>query len=379
MKFPRPVEMACIAAVQSIFTEKKYADKVIEHALHTQRKWGARDRRMFAETVYDIVRWRRLLAAQAESEDASALVAFYVAKKETFRSHLDDLPLAIRESFPDWLVARLTQETGLERASALLHALNELAPQFLRVNELKATVQEAQARLKDEGIETIFDSGAALQLVKRQNVFRSRAFQDGLVEMQDAGSQLIAPFLNPEPGEFVIDACAGGGGKSLHLAALMKNRGRVLSLDIHQWKLEELKKRARRAGASNIETRLIDSTKVIKRLEGKADRLLLDVPCSGTGVIRRNPDAKWKLTPEELDRLGLLQLEILESYCPMVKPGGIIVYSTCSVLPSESLSRIQEFVERAKGAYQIETHWQVSPIETQFDGFFACRISRALN
>ena len=371
--------MACVAAVQSILSEKKYADKVIEHALRTQRKWGARDRRAFAETVYDIVRWRRLLAAQADSEEASALVAFYIAEKETFRSRAGGLPLAVRESFPDWLVARLTQETGLERASALLQALNEPAPQFLRVNELKARAQEAQARLLDEGIETIFVSDAALRLVKRQNVFRSKAFQEGLVEMQDAGSQMIVPFLKPEPGELVIDACAGGGGKSLHLAALMKNRGRVLSLDIYQWKLEELKKRARRAGASNIETRLIDSTKVIKRLEGKADRLLLDVPCSGTGVMRRNPDAKWKLTSDELDRLGRLQLEILENYCPMVKPGGVIVYSTCSVLPSENLSRVQEFVRRANGAYQIETHWQVSPIETQFDGFFACRLSRALN
>ncbi len=385
MNLHRPVETACITAIQNIFSESRHADKVIEHALRTQRKWGSRDRRMFAETVYDIVRWRRLLSVLSGSEEARKLVEYYAAEKDQFRTHASELPLAIRESYPDWMVARMTQEVGLERASSLLRALNEPAPHTLRANELKATRDTVQARLAEEEIETVpvaqptFETPHALRLIKRQNIFKSRAFQDGWVEMQDAGSQLIAPFLKPKAGEFIIDACAGGGGKALHLAALMKNRGRVLAMDVQQWKLDELQRRARRAGASNIETRLIDSTKVIKRLEGKADRVLLDVPCSGTGVIRRNPDAKWKLTQADLDRLAELQMNILVNYSKMVKPGGVLVYSTCSVLPSENLLRVQDFANRTDNEFQIETQWQVSPIETPFDGFFACRLTRALN
>src|SRR5690606_6606943 len=153
-----------------------------------------------------------------------------------------------------------------------------------------------------------------LTLTERKNIFQSRAFQDGLFEVQDFGSQQIAPFLQAEPGMRVIDACAGTGGKSLHLATCMKNKGRLISTDVAAWKLEEFKTRARRAGVHNFETRTIESPKSIKRLHETADRLLLDVPCSGLGVLKRNPDARWKLKPEYITKIRNTQQAILNDY-----------------------------------------------------------------
>jgi 16S rRNA (cytosine967-C5)-methyltransferase len=200
-------------------------------------------------------------------------------------------------------------------------------------------------------------------------------FKEGLFEVQDASSQNVGLFLQIEPGMRVIDACAGAGGKSLHLAALLKNKGRIIAMDVEQWKLDELKKRSRRAGATNIEPRLIDSTKAIKRLHNTADRLLLDVPCSGLGVLKRNPDAKWKLTPEFITSMEKTQQELLESYSSMLKPGGLMVYSTCSLLPAENEKQVEAFLSRHKEQYELvkeKRHW---PSEG-FDGFYMALIKK---
>ncbi len=191
--------------------------------------------------------------------------------------------------------------------------------------------------------------------------------------MQDAGSQLIAPFLKAEPGMRVIDACAGAGGKTLHLASIMENKGRIISMDVEQWKLDELQKRAKRAGASIIETRLIDGTKTIKRLENSADRLLLDVPCSGLGVLKRNPDAKWKLSPKAIEEVKVKQAEIISDYSSMLKKGGIMVYATCSILPSENKSQVNKFLDAQKGGFELLEERTVNPSEG-FDGFYIARI-----
>ena len=199
-------------------------------------------------------------------------------------------------------------------------------------------------------------------------------FKLGLFELQDAGSQAISEFLEVEPGMRVIDACAGGGGKTLHISALMQNKGRIISMDVTQWKLDELKKRARRATASNIEPRLIEGTKTIKRLENTADRLLLDVPCSGLGVIKRNPDAKWKLDFEFIERTKALQHKILNDYSIMTKKGGFLVYSTCSLLPSENRMQVDEFLKNNKG-FEFIKDKSILPSEG-FDGFYMALIKR---
>ncbi|MGB3800664.1 MAG: RsmB/NOP family class I SAM-dependent RNA methyltransferase, partial [Lewinella sp.] len=162
-----------------------------------------------------------------------------------------------------------------------------------------------------------------------------------------------------------------------HLAALMENKGRLLSLDIHAWKLDELKRRARRNGVANLETRAITSTKIIKRLAGKADRLLLDVPCSGLGVLRRNPDAKWKLSPETIDRLVAEQDKILSGYSRMVKVGGKMVYATCSILPRENERRVEHFLTTEAGqGWEVESSQSYLPQREGYDGFFVCRLSK---
>jgi 16S rRNA (cytosine967-C5)-methyltransferase len=173
----------------------------------------------------------------------------------------------------------------------------------------------------------------------------------------------------------VIDACAGAGGKTLHIASLMKNKGRLLAMDVEQWKLDELLKRARRAGVSNLEAKIIDSSKVIKRLQNSADRLLLDVPCSGTGVLKRNPDAKWKLAPPFIDEVRSLQKKILNDYCQMLKPGGLMVYSTCSVLPSENEKQVSDFLESRNGDFTLIRDSHLWPSDG-FDGFYMALIRR---
>jgi 16S rRNA (cytosine967-C5)-methyltransferase len=188
---------------------------------------------------------------------------------------------------------------------------------------------------------------------------------------------LVAPLLAPEPGMRVVDACAGGGGKTLHLAALMQSKGQLIALDTLEWKLEALKKRARRAGASNIETRVIENSKVIKRLHGSADRLLLDVPCSGLGVLRRNPDSKWKLSPAQIEQLRATQQDILQRYSPIVRPGGRMVYATCSILPSENEMQVATFLASEAGKdFRLLEERRILPQDAGFDGFYIALLER---
>lgn len=268
------------------------------------------------------------------------------------------------------------QEVG-NRWDNELEALNQEASVVLRVNTLKVSRKELQTQLTGEEIETEApkEFPDALILEERQNIFTRQQFKDGLFEVQDAGSQLIAPYLQVQPGMRVIDACAGGGGKTLHLAAIMQNKGRIIAMDTEQWKLDELKKRARRAGVANIEPRLIESSKTIKRLENSADRLLLDVPCSGLGVLRRNPDAKWKLNIDFIDRVKELQQHILKDYSLMIKPGGLMVYSTCSILHTENEDQVQKFLNDSEGKFELIEEKRIWPSDG-FDGFYMALIKK---
>ena len=187
---------------------------------------------------------------------------------------------------------------------------------------------------------------------------------------------MVAPFLDVAPGMRVVDACAGAGGKTLHLAALMRNKGTIIALDIHKWRLDELRRRATRNSADNIKTQVIDDPKVIKRLHDTADRVLLDVPCSGLGVVRRNPDTKWKLKAEELNRLRETQADLLRRYSRITKVGGKLVYATCSVLPSENENQVRSFLKENEEAWELEKELSLRPDRDGFDGFFAARLKR---
>jgi 16S rRNA (cytosine967-C5)-methyltransferase len=283
----------------------------------------------------------------------------------------------IIESVPDWLDALGEAELGTEKWNKEIHALNQQAPVILRVNSLKSNREHVADLLGDEDINADYNNELpdGLILEGRPSVFKTSMFKDGFFEVQDAASQLVAPMLDVKAGMRVIDACAGAGGKTLHIAALMENKGRIIAMDVEERKLQELQKRARRAGAMNLETRLIEP-KTIKRLQESADRLLLDVPCSGLGVIRRNPDAKWKLTPEFIENLRTIQYTILTQYSSMLKKGGKMVFATCSLLPSESEDHVRRFLAEQGEQWELLEERRTSPAEDGYDGFYMACLQR---
>lgn len=389
----RVLLQAVVDALQVIFNEGKFADKVVEKTLKLNPKFGSRDRRFIAESAYDIVRHYRLLAhlAKTDTDFWKILGVYFVInhlpmpderefgklnEKEIFENQKKCTTKSIVESYPDWLWELGEKELGKGVWEKEAVALNKQAEVVLRVNNLKTKKEILQKHLLEQEIETqaIDPYPEALVLTKRQNVFQNQLFKLGLFELQDAGSQAISHFLNVEPGMRVVDACAGGGGKTLHLSALMENKGRIISMDVTEWKLDELKKRARRAGAGNIETRVIEGSKTIKRLENTADRLLLDVPCSGLGVIKRNPDAKWKLDNAFIEKTKELQQKILNDYSVITKKGGFLVYSTCSILPSENQAQVKTFLANNKN-FEFVKEKVILPSEG-FDGFYMALIKR---
>lgn len=406
MKVHRLLVEELALAIKEIFSSYRHADKVIEFHLKKNRKWGSRDRRFFAESVYDLVRWWRLYWSLAGFPDIDfregekmrlgqierVWAVYWLQKtKERLpwpefeklkfediqkRLHAIENP-AILASYPDELFALGEKEWGSEWKS-LAESLNKPAEVFLRTNTLKCDPKKLIERLSKEDIpaELVSEGPLAVHLKERKNVFITSAFKEGLFEVQDLASQQIAPLLAPEPGHRVVDACAGAGGKSLHMACLMKNKGKILALDIHQRKLDELRKRASRNGVDIIETRVIESNKVIKRLEKVADRVLLDVPCSGLGVLRRNPDTKWKLTLEEFERLIKIQAEILRDYSEMTKPGGLLVYATCSLMPSENHAQISRFLSLKGAQWSLQNEMVWRPDIQGADGFYAALLKR---
>jgi 16S rRNA (cytosine967-C5)-methyltransferase len=379
-------------ALEAIFEQGHYADKVIERTLKSNPKWGAKDRSFIAETTYEMVRWWRLVNFLSPSKEPWDLFGTYWLMQgnelppwdefarlqpEKIKSKYEGITdPGLLESIPEWLQTLGSQELG-EKWEAEIHALNEEAEVVLRVNTLKTTRERLKNLLEADGIRSYLVKGYpdALVLEERQNVFRHPSFKEGLFEVQDASSQLVAAALQVEPGMRVIDACAGAGGKSLHLAALMGNKGKVISMDVEEWKLQQAKLRARRNGVSIFEPKLIEGSKTIKRLKESADRLLLDVPCSGLGVLRRNPDTKWKLSLESLEKVQKTQQELLQSYPSMLKKGGQLVYATCSILPSENEEQIKKFLESEAGKdFELIEDKKVLAQESGFDGFYIARL-----
>ena len=402
MRLHRNLVFATIDALAEIFNEGNYADKVIEKTLKRDKRWGSRDRSFIAETTYDIVRWKRLYAEIAEVKEPFSREGLFRmfsvwcvlrgiklpdwpqfdgTPERRIKGRFDELSKIrkFRESVPDWLDELGASELGDKTWTKELHALNNQAPVVIRANKLKTTPQKLAEILKEEGIETsnLRNYPEALELKERANIFRTKAFKDGLFEVQDASSQRVAEFLNVEPGMRVVDTCAGAGGKTLHLAALMENKGQIIALDIYGNKLKELKRRAKRAGAHNIDTRSIESTKVIKKLYDTADRVLIDAPWSGLGVLSRNPDAKWKLQPEFIENIRNTQIEILQKYSRIVKKGGQLVYATCSILPSENQQQVQKFLKSEEGArFKLKKEKTILSSESGYDGFYMALLEK---
>ena len=414
MKLHRSLIQAVGNALQQIFVEGIYADKAVERMLKQNSRWGSRDRRFIAETTYEMVRWWRYICetyAASYSHEYKIetlnntshflklfatwhlLKGFELPYWEEFNS-IDKnkiLKNAIqiklirkyRESIPDWLDDIGVKQLGEKVWENELQELNKEAQVVLRVNTLKIKTEELRTKLLEQNIEvssianasTIWDDIKKNTLIiKRQNLHQMKEYKEGLFEIQDAASQLIATFLQLNEGLTVVDACAGAGGKSLQIAAIMKNKGKIISMDIEDRKLVELKKRAARAGISIIQTELI-SKDSIQKLKNTADRLLLDVPCSGLGILRRNPDAKWKLNLDFIEKIKIIQQNIISNYSAILKPGGIMVYATCSILPSENQDQVEQFLSIKTGEFKFIADRKVLPSDG-FDGFYMAAIQK---
>jgi 16S rRNA (cytosine967-C5)-methyltransferase len=415
MKLHRTLVQAIVGTLQQIFVGGIYADKAVEQILKQNPRWGSRDRRFIAETTYEMVRWWRYISesfcpsGSRKDDVEEAIDAAYFYKlfatwqilkgldlpdweeffgidKSQIVKNAEQVKLIRKycESIPDWLDELGGQELGEAIWGNELHALNSEAQVVLRVNTLKTSSEELQNKLLTQGIgvETLDNTSplfetikrGAFVLLKRQNLHQLNEYKEGLFEIQDASSQLIAPFLQLKEGMKVIDACAGAGGKSLHIAAMMMNKGEIISMDIEERKLTELKRRANRAGVRIIKTQLI-SAATISKFKNTADRLLLDVPCSGLGVIRRNPDAKWKLNLDFINQIKKTQQDIICNYSQMLKPGGIMVYATCSILPSENQQQVEEFLIKNKNNFEFIDDRKVLPSEG-YDGFYMAAIRK---
>jgi 16S rRNA (cytosine967-C5)-methyltransferase len=376
---PRPLHLAQSAELlQAILTGSIAADaerranvpgatKQMETYFRAHRAMGVRDRGEVAETVYACLRQKRLLEHIAASHDPIDIVACHWLREGLSARALEEagfggdaralttavrtcdvasLPFAVRTSLPDWLAQALIAQQGESEAAAAADALNRPAPVDLRVNTLKAKPDQVQRMLGELGYtcDRTPYSSVGLRLRSRAALFRTDAFQQGLFEVQDEGSQLLSLLLEPRRGEMVVDFCAGAGGKTLHLGALMANSGTLYAFDVSAKRLDRFAPRLRRAGLSNVRAVAIvhERDTRVQRLHGKIDRVLIDAPCSGTGTLRRNPDIKWRAI--DLPALVETQRRILDAAALLLKPRGRLVYATCSLLREESEAVASEFL-----------------------------------
>ena len=397
MKWYRNLAEAVITALEDIFNRHKQADKIINSLLKSQKKWGSRDRKFVAGLLYDIIRWKRLYEYLSDSEISTnqgkwdVIGAWAVLNNielpdweefnainpdEILKKYQNTTDEAVKQSVPDWLFD-LGQTQLKDQWIETLKALNEEAPVSIRVNRLKTNPNKLRQILLKQGIETYQDSGYpdALFLETRRKLTHLKCYKQGLFEVQDASSQLVAPFTGAVAGDFVIDACAGAGGKTLHLATQMQNKGQILAYDIYPSKITELRKRAMRNGIKNLTESGIIDTKIVKKNYQKADILLLDAPCSSLGTLRRNPGLKWELNPEKIKQINVIQRDILEMYESMLKPGGFLIYVTCSILPMENHLIVNNFLSTHKNYTFVEDK-TILPSKSKGDGFYMAKLKK---
>lgn len=417
------------------------ADSLVNTFFRARKYLGAKDRRFLAETLYGTLRHlsrcQSLVTAafgpinglSDEDRRLWTVLAFLTAvnnqhigipdvevktRSEEIRKRIPEIlsffkaptvrfpedpeeKIAAVHSFPLWMVKRFVADLGLSGTEQLCQALNAPALLTLRVNTIKTTVEECKRILAEQGVEAEPTpiSPAGLHVARRQNLFQLKAFREGMFEVQDEGSQLLPIFIDPKPQAKVLDACAGGGGKSLQLAALMKNRGEIFASDINRVRLNDIRKRSKRAGAFNI--RIISTADLMERAEefrGFFDIVFVDAPCTGLGTLRRNPGMKWSVSELSVKELAAKQLDILGGHAEFLKPGGLLFYATCSVLREENEDVIRTFLDTHPSfslssaadhslrtgleRFAQEGFFRLSPHRDNTDGFFCAVLARGM-
>lgn len=410
---------AAVVALRTILPLEYPADAILRNFFRENPMLGAQDRAFIAETVFGILRHRFLLESLAKLTTPRLLVLAYLVKfqgmnlrelasftSETETKWLSEikaiqtdlLPLSVQAEFPEWLVEKLQQFMPDVDILDLGFSLQKSAPLDLRVNTILAKRSEVLEVLKQEGIEAQETpySPCGIRLTGKPAINRHALFLSGKIEVQDEGSQILGYLLAPKRGEMVVDFCAGAGGKSLLLGALMNSKGRLYAFDISEKRLSNLKPRFKRSGLSNLHAQRITNENdiKIKRLTGKIDRVLVDAPCSGLGTLRRNPDLKWRQSSQSIEELKTKQAAILSAAAGLLKPGGRLVYATCSFLPEENQTIISDFLaahpqftllncsellSQQKIPLDTGEFLQLSPKLHQTDGFFAAALMRTAN
>lgn len=401
-----------IAAVRKILPLQAPADVLLRQFFKDRPQLGQNDRSAVAETVFGVLRHRFFLEALTGKGTARELVLAYLTRFQGMNlreltpfireseskwipqikaAKLEEQPLFVQAELPEWLVEKLQASCSNEEILRIGQALQQPAPLDVRVNSLLAKREEVIAALEQEGIEaqpTPF-SPVGIRLTGKPSINRSALFLSGKIEVQDEGSQILGFLLAPKRGEMVVDFCAGAGGKTLLLGALMHSRGRLYAFDVSEKRLNNLKPRLKRSGLSNVHPQHIDSERdsKLKRLAGKIDRVLVDAPCSGLGTLRRNPDLKWRQSPESISELQEKQIAILTAAAKLLKPGGRLVYATCSPLHEENQQIIESFLtnhpqfsilncgellaQQKINLPDTGEFLQLSPLHHNTDGFFA--------
>lgn len=401
------------------------ADRCIDQFFRSRGYLGSTDRRFIAENVYGMLRHRTLItwmmerAAVPEESRFACIAHLFLSRtsdpariaeelqlpvepllllqrtlQEIPQSGDDVAALSLRFSYPDWMIGAWIQQYGPAATEQLCAVMNTPAPMTIRVNTIRTTREALTEELAANGIDAAPTalSPFGLILKKRVNLFQLQAFRDGRFEVQDEGSQLLALVADPKPGSKVVDACAGAGGKALAMACTMKNKGEIFALDVHTYRLEELQKRVKRNGVDTIRTKAIQEGERVERLSGAADVVLVDAPCSGTGTIRRNPGMKWTITEQTVTELHEKQSSILDLNAGYVKPGGRLVYATCSLMRYENERVTERFLAShpefqavsAAGTLEryglahlaSEGYFQLMPHRYDTDGFFAAVMHR---
>jgi len=416
MRFSRPLLDACSAAFAAVLPLKEPADAALSAFFRGHPKIGQRDRGTVADSVYAALRRRRLLESLVGMPSPRRLVlATWTVLLGASLRELEpwlrgeeprwlaavregtaaEQPLGVQCELPDWVVEKLARRFDAGALLDIARGLAQIAGLDLRVNSMKTTREVALKRLSDDGMRASATpySPDGLRLEGRPAINRHPLFTDGCVEVQDEGSQLLCHLVAPKRGEMVVDFCAGAGGKTLALGALMRSTGRLYAFDISPKRLAGLKPRLARSGLSNVHPQRIEGANDsrVKRLAGKIDRVLVDAPCSGLGTLRRNPDMKWRLTPGDVGELVKKQEALLAAASRLVKPGGRLAYATCSILDEENrgvaetflaahaqfrLVPASEVLEKERIGLKMEHYFEVWPHLHGTDGFFAAVFER---
>ena len=399
MKLHRNIALGIVSGLEKTLFEKYQAAEVIKRLFKSNLRWGSKDRRTIAQAFYDIIRQKRLLHALCGSEREEVnlwcllgcwlvLNDFHIPEwKEFNKINVQEIrgkalvlvkDRRYKYSIPDWLDQMGAEAYGEITWEKEIASLNIPANLIVRVNTLVTTVKKLKYLLeKKYNIIThiLPDYPHALVFEKKQSLMSINEYQKGWFEVQDANSQKISPWLEAEPGKYYIDACAGAGGKSLHLANLTKDSAKIVALDIYSAKLNELRKRCRRNNIHSVSTVNVEDNKILQTLEPDTDGILIDAPCSGLGVLKRNPDAKWNISPERLNEILKTQEKILQTYPPLVKKGGKLVYATCSILPEENKLQVEKFLSSQLGSkFELEKEHTYFSHLTGFDGFYCARL-----